>query len=94
MILRLWFFLLTWTRSKPPPPRILTFVKIFLVFFLKASLTATNQNKHFKGLFELLRLREAFKKKCDTPEGGVWSGSMSHKKTIVSKSFLSNFKQF
>ena len=41
-------------------------------------------------------LREAFKKKpffvTNVPlGGGVWSGSMSQKKTIASKSFLSNF---
>ena len=50
---------------------------------------------------ELDNFREAFKKKnqknfkkCQNSRGGVWSGSMSKEKTIVSKSFLSNFKQF
>ena len=54
-----------------------------------------NKTKYFR-----LRLREAFKKKpffcdkCPPWGGGVWSGSMSQKKTIASKSFLSNFKHF
>ena len=34
MILRLWFFSLTWTRSRPPPQS-LTFDKLFLFFFFE-----------------------------------------------------------
>ena len=40
MILRLWFFLLTWTRSKPPPPlEFLHLSKIFWFFFWRLPLS-------------------------------------------------------
>ena len=59
------------------------------------------QQKALASLILFDGLREAFQKKpknfltnVKIRGGGVWSGSMSKEKNIVSKSFLSNFKQF
>ena len=48
MILRLWFFCVTWTRSRPPLQSV-TFVTLFF-FFLKASLMASTINKPLQGM--------------------------------------------
>ena len=55
MNFRLWFFFVTWTCSKPPPPQSVTFVTKN-GFFLKASLTDVN---FFKKIWRLPLTRQS-----------------------------------